>query len=98
MLTRVWRTRFRQDRLDELTRFANEVSIPVLSARPGYLGFELLSSGGDWLTITYWEDQRSIDATESSPEYHTIVEKIQAQGFLIGSPETIVYESRGGAR
>ena len=96
MLARIWRTRFREDRLDDLTRFANEISLPMLSARPGCHGVEFLSHGDEFLTITYWSDEAAIAATESDPGYVAIVAKIVAQGFLVGDSETTVFTVRGG--
>ena len=95
MLARIWRTRFVEDRLEDLVRFANEESLPVLSGRPGCGGVEFLRHGDEWLTITYWDDDAAIAAAERAADYAAIVDKIQAQGFLVGHSETTVHEVRG---
>jgi hypothetical protein len=53
MLLRLWGTEFDPERLDELKRFANEVSAPMFRELPGCLGSIFAVDGSTWITQTF---------------------------------------------
>jgi heme-degrading monooxygenase HmoA len=60
MIIRVFRARPRPGAVDELTRFAEEVSIPFVDSQPGlvarYVGRGAGATGDELLMITVWKD------------------------------------------
>lgn len=97
MLVRIWRTSFDVNRKDTLVDYANKTSLPVLSSRPGNRGVVFYSDGGQWTTLTIWENQAAIDRLDDDPEYSRIVDGILALGVLGDDQETTVFAYEGGA-
>ncbi len=92
MIARIWRTDFDPDRLDELRRFADEISAPMLGALPGCLGQVHANDGRSWMTITLWESRAHIEQAEASQRYRDTVDAILAAGFLRGGQTTDVFD------
>lgn len=90
MITRIWRTDFDEARLDELQRFAEDVSAPMFGRLPGCLGYVYAVTGSTWVTQTYWESERHIAEAEASSLYRDVVDRILAAGFLGGEQTTEV--------
>ena len=97
MLVRIWRTSFDISQKSKLAEYANRVSLPVLSSRPGNCGVIHYSEEDRWTTLTIWENQESIDSLGRDPEYSRIVEGILALGVLGDNQETEVLQFEGGA-
>ena len=85
MIVRQWKTTFDESRKTELVAYANEVSLPTLSTRPGCVGVAFLSSGNRWITQTIWRNQASIDALAEDKDYDRIVDGIQHGTVMIAN-------------
>ena len=96
MLVRTWQTTFVEDEKQRLVDYANRVSLPALSSRPGNQGVLFYSQRNQWTTVTLWNDQASIDRLSDDPEYERIVEGIMALGILGSEQTTLVHEYEGG--
>lgn len=96
MIARMWKTTFNEVDKDKLVEYANEVSLPVLSSWAGNHGVSFFSSGDEWITLTYWQDQASVDGLADDPEYARIVDGILALGLLGGDQVTTVWTYEGG--
>ena len=96
MIVRIWKTTFDPAKKVKLIDYANRVSLPVLSSRPGNCGTLFYSDGDEWITQTLWESLENIDALSNDPEYARIVEGIIALGVLCGEQETRVWSYNGG--
>lgn len=97
MIVRMWKTSFDVTQKSKLATYANNVSLPVLSSRPGCHGVIFCSDHDSWITMTLWEDQASIDALDDDPEYEKIVDGILALDILGDHQETNIYAYEGGA-
>lgn len=97
MLVRVWRTSFDASQRAKLVDYANRVSLPVLSSRPGNRGVIFYADGDCWTTLTIWDDQESIDRLDGDPEYGRIVAGILDLDVLGDSQETEVFSFEGGS-
>ena len=94
---RIWRTRVCLDRLDEYERFVSEESLPMFRAQTGFLGV-LFSRREDGLAVlSFWRDQASVDALDTSATYQHAVQTIDGTGFLTGDSRLDVYEIHAGA-
>lgn len=96
MLVRIWKTVFDVSQQDKLEKYANEVSLPVLSTRAGNRGVLFYTSNDQWTTFTIWDGQASIDALDSDEEYARIVKGILDLGVLGEKQETQIFEYAGG--
>lgn len=96
MLVRVWNTTYDVNQTAKLVDYANRVSLPVLSSRPGNCGVFFFSDSARWTTLTLWSNQQSIDDLEQDPEYAKIVEGIMALGILGDQHDTQVKQYEGG--
>lgn len=92
MLLRIWRTSFDRARLDELQRFADDISSGMFRELEGCLGYSYANRGSEWLTITRWTSQEAIDRAEKSALYQAVVDDIVSRGFLGDTQTTEVYE------
>ena len=90
MLTRIWRTEFDPDRLDDLQRFANQVSAPMFDQLSGCVGYIYATDGSTWITQTFWTSQRELVEAEASELYKQVVARISTEGFLRGEQSTEV--------
>ena len=96
MLVRVWKTTFDLNQKSKLVDYANNVSLPVLSTRPGNLGVMFYTENDHWVTLTLWKDHSAIDRLNTDQEYARIVEGILELGVLGDSQETTIYNYEGG--
>ncbi len=97
VVTRIWRTGFDESRLDELQRFAEEVSAPMFGRLPGCLGYVYAVTGSTWVTQTFWESEKHVAEAEASSLYRDVVDRILAAGFLDGEQTTEVLAVTGYA-
>ena len=91
MLSRLWRTGFDPGRLDELQRFASEVSAPMFQELPGCLGYIFAVEGSSWITQTFWESRSDLNEAEASERYRSVVAEIGKTGFLRDPQTTEVF-------
>lgn len=92
MVARIWRTQFDPERLEELQRFARDVSAPMFRELPGCLGYLYGVSGSTWITQTFWASHDHIAAAEESALYRDVVDRILAAGFLRPPQETELFD------
>lgn len=92
MIGRIWRIEYKKEEKDKLIQFANKVSKPFLTSRPGNRGVFFLSQGKYWLTITFWDNKRSIAEMENDANYQNIVDEIHMLGVLVGESSTEIWE------
>ena len=92
MLARLWTTGLRPGRVDAYDSFARDVSLPMFHEQDGFMGCVMVRSGDDGLVLTFWRDQRAIDALETSRSYRATVERIQDTHLLAGSQRTAIYQ------
>lgn len=97
MLLRIWRTEFDPARRDELERFAEQVSAPMLLESEGCLGYLYACTGSTWITQTYWVSREAIYRAEASAAYRNVVRRILATGLLGEVQTTEVMEIVGGS-
>ena len=93
MITRIWRTEVRPERLEEYEAFAAEISLPMFRGQPGCEGVLMFRDGSNCHVLTLWRSQSDIDRLDSSPSYSKTVERILASGFLKGSQATKAFET-----
>lgn len=92
MFTRIWKTEFDSERVEELIDFARDVSAPMFARLPGCLGHVYAVAGETWITQTYWDSEESIRRAEASTLYNDVVSRIIQLGILGTSQTTDVYE------
>ena len=95
MLVRLWYAVITESEKEKLVRYVAETALPVLSSRAGNCGVTFLSSGDEWIELTYWHDQESIDKLAGDPEYGRIVEDIFALGVLEKDQKTTIWNCEG---
>ena len=95
MLVRLWYAGFTEADKEKLVQYAAETSLPVLSSRAGNCGVSFLSSGDEWIEVTYWQDQESIDKLADDPEYVRVVEGLVALGVLGKDQKTTIWNCEG---
>ena len=98
MLARVWKTAVDPQSVVEYERFARDESLPMFESQPGFRGALLLRDGDQCVVVTLWEDQAAIDALRDSATYQAAVEKIEATGFLRGTPTLEIFQVHGAAK
>jgi heme-degrading monooxygenase HmoA len=87
-VVRIVRSDFDTSRSDEYERFEN-FSLHMWIRQRGYQGTEFLRSGPNGsVTITWWEDRKSVEALLESPTYLASMKKLEDLGMLVG-PQTI---------
>lgn len=96
MLVRIWRSTFNASEEAKLRKYANDVSLPVLSSRPGNCGVLFFSDEDLWTTITLWDSQASIDQLADDRKYHEIVNGIMALRVLGEDQTTEIMPYQGG--
>ena len=78
--------------MDAYDSFARDVSLPMFREQDGFMGCVMVRSGHEGLVLTFWRDQRAIDALETSRSYRGTVERIQNAELLAGSQRTAIYQ------
>jgi heme-degrading monooxygenase HmoA len=96
MLIRIWTVGLAPGKGEELELFANTKSLPMLRARPGCLGVIFTRTDTMCATLTAWDSQEAIDATEKSSDYEEVVKQIEASGLLTDNHSTEVLNVYGG--
>lgn len=95
MLVRIWYAGFTEADKEKLVQYAVQISLPVLSSRAGNCGVSFLSSGDEWIEVTYWQDQESIDKLDDDREYVRVVEGLVALGILGKDQKTTIWNCEG---
>jgi len=91
-----WQTTIDPDRVEDFEAFANTHSLPMFQKQSGCLGVLFSREGANTTTLSFWEDQASIDQLELSTSYQETVRRIQDTGFLRGEQIVRTYPIFGG--
>ena len=96
MIVRSWRSEFDPSRSNELERLETE-SLHMWNRQPGFVSVLFTRSGpANAVTLSVWEDQKSIDALKDSTGYIDFMKKLQDSGILKGPSTEDVFEVKGG--
>ena len=96
MLVRVWTVDIKKEKIKELEEFANTISLPMFIEQEGCLGVLFTKNSDEASTITFWENQESIDKLATSVSYQDVVKQIEESGILAGNHKSETYEEYGG--
>lgn len=96
MIVRTWHTTIDPDRVEDFEAFANTYSLPMFRKQSGCLGVLFSREGADTTTLSFWEDQASIDQLEFSSSYQETVRRIQDTDLLRGEQSVTIYPILGG--
>jgi len=96
MLVRVWTVDIKQEKIKELEEFANTISLPMFRKQEGCLGVLFTKNSHEASTITFWDNQESIDKLAISISYQDVVKQIEESGILAGNHRSETYEEYGG--
>lgn len=97
MLVRIWKTDFDPAGFERLNDYANTVSLPALSSRPGNRGVLFYQRDSLWWTLTIWENRAAIDALADDEVYQETVAGILALDVLGKDQSVEIYEHAGGS-
>lgn len=92
MMVRLWRTGVDPQQAEAYNRFAAEQSLPMFQQQPGFRGVFFTHTNHDFVVITLWANQASVDSLQTSPTYQATVQAIMAAGFLTGEQSVEVFE------
>ena len=96
MLVRVWTVDIKKDRIKDLEEFANTISLPMFRKQEGCLGVLFTKNSQEASTITFWDNQESINKLATSKSYQDVVKEIEESGILAGNHKSETYEEYGG--
>ena len=96
MLVRVWTVDIKKDRIKDLEEFANTISLPIFRKQEGCLGVLFTKNSQEASTITFWDNQESINKLATSKSYQDVVKEIEESGILAGNHKSETYEEYGG--
>lgn len=96
MIVRTWQTAIDPDRVEEFEHFASTYSLPMFQIQPGCLGVLFSREGAVSTTLTFWEDQSSIDRLDSSRSYQETIRRIQGTDLLRGKQIVTLHPIIGG--
>ena len=97
MIVRIWRTGIDPARASEYQRFAEERSLPMFRAQPGFRGvlFTTAADGGR-AVISFWDDERAIELLDRSESYRDTASALGSSGILRGDQMVEVLDVTGG--
>ena len=96
MIVRTWQTAVDPDRVNEFETFAKTYSLPMFQLQPGCLGVLFSRDEEHTTTLSFWEDQASIDQLETSTSYKETVERIHSTDLLRGEQSVAINPIFGG--
>jgi len=96
VLVRVWTVDIKKDRIKDLEEFANTISLPMFRKQEGCLGVLFTKNSQEASTITFWDNQESINKLATSKSYQDVVKEIEESGILAGNHKSETYEEYGG--
>ena len=97
MIVRIWRTGIDPARADEYERFAEERSLPMFRAQPGFRGVLFTSAAdGGRAVISFWEDQGDVELLGRSESHRDTAAALGSTGILRGEQTVEVLEVHGG--
>ena len=98
MIVRIWRTGIDPARAAAYERFAEERSLPMFRAQPGFRGvlFTTAADGGR-AVISFWEDERAVELLDRSETYRETASALGSSGILRGEQSVEVLIAHGGA-
>ena len=96
MIVRIWKVDIVEGQGAALESFAESISLPMLQSQPGCLSVIFSRSDNQCATITLWESRESMVHAECSPDYRTVVAKIEQSGIVCGDHQTEVFDVYGG--
>jgi heme-degrading monooxygenase HmoA len=97
VIVRIWRTGIDPARAAEYERFAEERSLPMFRAQPGFRGvlFTTAAEGGR-AVISFWEDERAVGLLDRSERYRATASALGSSGILRGEQSVEVLTVHGG--
>ncbi len=92
MIVRIWTTGVEQGRAADYEAFARDISLPMFRQQAGYRGVLMGRRNGDCVVISLWEDEAALATLDQSPSYQATVQRILAEGFLMGEQTVEAYD------
>ena len=92
MIARLWKTGLNAGRIAAYETFAREISLPMFHEQDGFLGCVMSRAADLGFVITFWRDQKAVDALAHSPSYLATVKRIFATDLLAGEQSIEVTE------
>jgi heme-degrading monooxygenase HmoA len=97
VIVRIWRTGIDPTRADEYERFAEERSLPMFRAQPGFRGVLFTTAGdGSRAVISFWEDEAAVELLDRSQSYSETAAILGSTGILRGEQSVEVLDVSGG--
>jgi heme-degrading monooxygenase HmoA len=97
VIVRIWRTGIDPARADEYERFAQERSLPMFRAQPGFRGVLFTTAAdGDRAVISFWEDEQAVELLDRSESYRETASALGSSGILRGEQSVEVLDVGGG--
>jgi heme-degrading monooxygenase HmoA len=97
VIVRIWRTGIDPTRAGEYERFAEERSLPMFRAQPGFRGvlFTTAADGGR-AVVSFWETERAVELLDRSESYRETASALGSSGILRGQQTVEVLIAHGG--
>jgi heme-degrading monooxygenase HmoA len=97
VIVRIWRTGIDPTRAGEYERFAEERSLPMFRAQPGFRGvlFTTAADGGR-AVISFWETEHAVELLDRSESYRETASALGSSGILRGQQTVEVLIAHGG--
>jgi heme-degrading monooxygenase HmoA len=97
VIVRIWRTGVDPARAGEYDRFAEERSLPMFRAQPGFRGVLFTAAADDRrAVISFWEDEAAVDLLDVSESYRSAAAALGSTGILRGDQTVEVLNVTGG--
>ena len=97
MIVRIWRTGIDPARTADYERFAEERSLPMFRAQPGFRGVLFTTAADDRRAVSsFWEDQDAVDRLDESETYRETASALGSSGILQGEQTVEVLHVSGG--
>jgi heme-degrading monooxygenase HmoA len=97
VIVRTWRTGIDPARAAEYERFAEERSLPMFRAQPGFRGVLFTTAADDRrAVISFWEDEAAVELLDRSESYRETAAALGSTGILRGEQTVEVLDVSGG--
>jgi heme-degrading monooxygenase HmoA len=97
VIVRIWRTGIDPARAAEYERFAEERSLPMFRAQPGFRGVLFTTAAGDRrAVISFWEDEAAVELLDRSASYRETAAALGSTGILQGEQTVEILDVSGG--
>ena len=96
MIVRVWSTTYAPGRIEDFIAFGRDRLEPLFHSLDGCLACFFTYDDQEWRTITFWRDQKSVEAVKDSPVYTAMLADLVSSGLLVGTQKVRIMTSGGG--